>query len=108
MHEKKQKTRILKNGFHHCFVCLLGEENWLLVDGRSGIPRFKEICPSEIDVAGYYRNHGASVTETFQRDTPPRTPFIANSCVGMVKAVLCIRAPLVWTPSQLYRYLLKQ
>jgi hypothetical protein len=36
---------------------------------------------------------------------PRRVPLMVTTCVGVVKAVLGIRAPWIITPLQLYRYL---
>ena len=100
-------TRFLKPGFHHCWVCLLDEDRWILADGVLGVPRLREMCGDAFDLAGHYRNLGMAVIVTEQRETAVPFSLVANNCVGMVKSLLCIGAPLVWTPWQLYRYLSK-
>ena len=42
-----------------------------------------------------------------EQGRPLKTPLIVANCVGLVKAVLCIHAPLAQTPYQLYKFLRK-
>lgn len=98
-------SRFLRKGFWHCFVCLESNGLWIRLDGECGVPVVQYLTPSdEFDLAGYYRDQGCVVVETRQRDTVPLAPLALRNCVGLVKAVLCVRSWAV-TPWQLYRYL---
>lgn len=99
---------LLKRGFQHCFVCLRDEHHWLLVDATQGVPLIKVLERADFDLAAFYRDEGYTVVETEQRARPIRCPFSLASCVGVIKAVLAIRAPFAWTPWQLYKHLLKE
>lgn len=98
---------LLKPGFRHVFCVIEAKGNWIMVDARDGVPVI-EYLTRDFDLAGFYREHGLTVIETEQRTEPQRTPFVVNNCVGLVKAVLAIRAPLAWTPYQLFRHLRKR
>jgi len=101
-------NRLLRDGFKHCFVCVLDGENWMKVDGLAGIPSVGFVTTSDFDLAGFYREQGLTVVETEQRQKALTTPFIVNNCVGLVKAVLCLSAPFVWSPWRLYRNLTRK
>ena len=98
-------NRFLRDGFKHCFVCILDGEYWMKMDGLAGIPAFEFLTGADFDLAKFYREQGLTVVETEQRQRPLTTPFIVNNCVGLVKAVLCLPAPFVWSPWRLYRHL---
>jgi hypothetical protein len=96
---------LLKRGFRHCFACVLDGEHWLLVDGANGVPLVKLLQQADFDLAQFYREEGYTVVETAQGAQPIRCPFSLANCVGLVKAVLAIRAPFTFTPWQLYRHI---
>jgi hypothetical protein len=95
----------LRARFKHCFVCVRHGEFWMKIDGLAGVPSFEFLTAGDFDLAGFYRGQGFTIVETEQRQKPLAAPFIFNNCVGLVKAVLCLSAPLVWSPWRLYRYL---
>ncbi len=96
---------LLKAGFEHCFVVVLSNGNWIRLDGTTGIPEIDYLIGEDFDLAGYFEDQGYRVIETEQNIVPTRTPVILNNCTGLVKAILCIRAPFVITPWRLYLYL---
>lgn len=96
--------RFLKVGFRHVAMAIQTEHGWVGLDPRQGTPDIQVICAPEFDLAAFYRGSGLAVAETEVRDIPFRWPFVIANCVGVVKAVLGIRAPLVWTPHQLYQH----
>ena len=62
--------------------------------------------PADFDLRAFYEERGmrcvtAALAPTPLRCAPPG-PF---TCVEAVKRALGLRAPLVWTPRQLYRHL---
>lgn len=97
----------MRKGFWHCFVCLERNGLWLKVDGERGVPVVEYLTQSDgFDLAAYFREQGCVVIETEQRQEAVFTPLILRNCVGMVKAILCIRSFAV-TPRGLYRHLMR-
>lgn len=97
---------LLKRGFRHCFVCLDNNGLWLMVDGGPGIPNIKYLTENDFDLAQYYRESGYTVIETVQRKKAVTSPLVLRTCVGFIKAVLCITG-WAFTPYQLYKQLEK-
>jgi hypothetical protein len=97
---------LLRRGFKHCFVCLVIDNWWLLVDGSTGVPVIKPLTGSDFDLAAFYRDQGMTVIEATQGARPSFGPLAWNTCVGLTKAVLAINSWAV-SPHQLYRHLSK-
>jgi hypothetical protein len=97
--------RLLKPGFRHCFAAVLAGDYWVRLDGMAGVPAVDVVAAGDFDLAAFYRQHEYVVVETEQRARPLRTPFVAANCVGVVKAVLGVRAPFAVTPYRLFRHL---
>lgn len=97
--------RFLKPGFRHCFVDIEDGHCWISIDGRVGVPVIAAVAPAEYDLAAFYREQGFTVVEMERGAAATRLPFINANCVGIVKVILGIRAPLVLSPWQLYKYL---
>lgn len=99
----------LKPGFRHVFCCIDDGKQWLMFDARDGRPVLKSIgVVSEFDLYGFYENEpGMTVVKVGGRGPQVRVPFVLSNCVGLVKAVLSIRAPFAQTPHQLYRHLMR-
>lgn len=95
---------LLKPGFRHCFCAVSDGAYWIKVDGMDGRPAVKVVERAGFDLAAFYRNEGYTVVEV-EQGPGPRAPLAFANCVGMVKAALGIRAPFVWTPHGLYRFL---
>lgn len=94
---------LLKPGFRHVFAIVDDGAYWIMVDARDGSPVIQVLQTSDYDIAAFYRGEsGYTVVETGQVG-PLHWPLIATNCVGMVKAVLGLNAPLAITPWQLYR-----
>ena len=99
---------LLKPGFRHCFVVVQDTKGpWILVDPADGVPRLSVIGLEDFDVASFYRGMGLTVVETPVVSAPFYLPLTVSNCVGMVKAVIGLRAPLIVTPYGLYRRLTK-
>ncbi len=98
-------SRFLKPGFRHCFVAIRNGNYWIQIDGLLGVPLVEVVAPADFDLTVYCRNKGSTVIETYQRAAAPRSPFAIANCVGLVSAILCIDAPFVFTPYQLYKHL---
>jgi hypothetical protein len=98
-------SRLLKPGFRHVFAAVDDGRHWVLVDGRAGVPEVRVLRESAYDLESFYRAEGFTVVPARQRGVAPHGPLAVANCVGMVKALLCIRAPLACTPWALYRHL---
>ena len=72
-----------------------------------GVPHLSMIGLEDFDVASFYRDMGLTVVETRCANRPFLFPFTVANCVGVVKSVIGMRAPLVVTPHALYRRLMK-
>ena len=98
----------LKPGFRHCFCCVASGDYWIRLDAETGKTLIEVIADSRFDLAGHFRKEGWTVVETEQREEPLRTPFVSVNCVGLVKAILNIRAPWAITPWRLHKFLTKE
>ncbi len=98
---------LLKPGFRHVFACVLNGDYWIMNDPRDGRPVLQVAGLADYDLKEYFELQGYTVVETEQGDVPTGAPMTVNDCVGSVKALLCIRAPLVQTPYGLYKYLIR-
>ena len=95
---------LLKHGFGHVSAVVLTGDYWVLLDAQRGVPVVQVVCGADFDIAGHYRSEGYTVVETVQRAVPARAPVMQANCVGLVKALLCIRSA-AQTPWQLYRHI---
>lgn len=98
-------ARFMKTGFKHCFVAIETDGLWVTLDGRAGLAVVEIAAPAYCDLAAFYRAEGFTVVEAEQSARVPFTVFVPYNCVGLVKAVLAIGAPLVVTPWQLFKFL---
>jgi hypothetical protein len=105
--ERHVLARFLKKGFRHVFVCVVMDGHWILLDGCGPLPQIRYLSEESFALAEHYMDQGARVVETAQGDKHVRCPMINANCVGFVKYFLCIRAPFVLTPWQLYKHLRK-
>lgn len=96
---------MLEPGFRHVSVVVDDGYCWVLIDPHKGVPVIQVLGLNAIDIAARYRDVGAAVVETETRETKQQFPFALANCVGVVKAVIGLRAPMVWTPHQLYKRL---
>ena len=100
-------SKYLRWGFRHVFICVLDDAGyWIRLDGMKGLPSIEVAAGEKFDLASYYRRENGFTVLIIDADRAPRPPFLmAGTCVGLVKAMLGIRAAWVLTPYQLYRYL---
>ncbi len=96
-------NRFLKPGYRHCFVAVQSGNAWIRIDTLAGRLVIEVVAPAAYDLAKFYRAEGYTVVETEQRSLSWAWPLALATCVGLVKAVLGLNAPLVVTPYQLYR-----
>lgn len=102
--------RWLDKGFRHCFIAFNDGRHWITLDPLSHRTEVMvQDVPADFDLRAYYEAQGmrcvtAALAPTPLRCAPPG-PF---TCVEAVKRALGLRAPLVWTPRQLYRRLTRR
>ena len=97
-----------RDGFRHCYVVVPAGDYWILMDGTAGALVIAVVGGTDDSAAAYYKREGMTFIETPIRQRRLLWwPLMLHNCVGATKAVLGVRAPWVWTPYQLYRYLRK-
>lgn len=104
----KSALRLLRPGFRHCF-CLVGTgRSWTICDPlKTRIEIVPLFGPSEDELVRHYVGTGRSVlVGRIAATTAPSWSLRPMSCVEIVKRVLRLHAPWVFTPAQLYRALL--
>ena len=97
---------LLRPGFRHVFACLNDGAWWTMFDPRDGCAVVQTIQGADYDLRGDFEAQGYVVVET-EQGPPIRAPMIVSNCVGLTKAILCIRAPFVQTPYGLYKHLIR-
>lgn len=101
--------RWLRPGFRHVFIVIKCDINWIRIDGFKGIPTVEDACFAGHDLAKFYREENGYRVIELDVDRTPRTGyFMQATCVGMVKAYLALKAPLVFTPWQLHQRIIKE
>jgi hypothetical protein len=104
-------VRFLKSGFKHCYALMHDGRVWVTVDPLS---HYTEVTvhhhlPPEFDLPAWLETHGLTVVPVrYVPAVPKSLPWRVYTCVELVKRVLCIRHPYVFTPWQLYRHLTTQ
>jgi hypothetical protein len=100
--------RPLRRGFRHCFVVLRAGSVWLACEPLKDRIELDALqLPAGFDLAAFYREQGHQVL-LGQRPSPRarrRFALAPLTCVTVVKRLLGIDAPWVWTPWQLYAHL---
>jgi len=102
--------RGLRRGFRHCFVALRHGEAWLICDSlKSHMELTLLDLPRSVDLGRHYADQGHRVLigRTGLRAPRPSVPLTPLTCVSVAKRLLAIRAAWVWTPCQLFDYLLR-
>lgn len=105
--------RCLRRGFRHCFVVVRRGGAWVVIDPLAHRTAVDVVTgaalPDGAEVAAFYRAHGLSALVVAVRRPPHRlAPVRPYSCVEAVKRVIGRRAPRVFTPWQLHKFLLKE
>jgi hypothetical protein len=101
--------RWLPRGFRHCFCLLRRPGGWLICDPLKGGVHLEQVAGYPIQaLSEHFQAQGRTVllgqlAMTGSRSHGPR-PF---TCVEFVKRVIGQPAWSVWTPHQLFRFLLR-
>ena len=101
-------SRLLRPGFRHVFCAIDDGRYWIAIDGKMGVPEIKVVAGADYDLESFYLDQGFTVLATTMGRYPPPGPIAIANCVGMVKAVLALSAPLAVTPYGLYRRLTRR
>ncbi len=100
-------TKLLKKGFSHCFIILGDGTNWVLVDPVIGYNDM--ISLKGIRILEYLKEKKFTLVKTtIDYKEYRRFHLRPFNCVETVKAFLCITNPFIFTPYQLYKYLIKK
>jgi len=100
--------QFLQRGFRHCFVVLRAGAVWLACEPlKDRIELDVLALPPDFDLAAFYGAQGHRVLQGRRPPPRPRRAFAPAplTCVTVVKRLLGIYAPRVWTPWQLYAHL---
>jgi hypothetical protein len=97
----------LREGFKHVFMAFPSGDYWLLFDGYKGVPHAQAIAHIGFDLGEFYAGQSGMTVLAYPRRIRPETkwPLALSNCVGAVKTLLGVSAPLAFTPWQLYKYL---
>ena len=100
--------RIFRKGFRHCFLVLGSPGGWLYLNPMAHQTLIQVLpVPPDFNLAEWYRNLGLAVVETKPIQPPRRAaPWRPFTCVEAVKRAIGITAGNIWTPWDLYRYLM--
>lgn len=102
--------KILKSGFRHCSLLINDGQSWMSIDPML---HHTDICmhhhvESDFDLAAWYRSRGHVVIKApVLRDKIKPAPIMPISCVEVIKRILGYHSMLIFTPWQLYKYVLK-
>jgi hypothetical protein len=100
--------RPLRRGFRHCFVVMRTGPVWLACEPlKDRIELDALAAPDDFDLAAFYCEQGHRVLLGQRLPARARRRFALAplTCVTVVKRLLGIDAPWVWTPWQLYNHL---
>lgn len=98
---------LLHRDFKHVFVVVCAGDYWIKVDARTGVPDVAVVAGADYDLRQFYCEQGYHVV-ALEQSAGIRGPLVIANCVGLAKAVLGIEAPFVWSPRQLYRFLIRR
>lgn len=99
--------RWLRCDFRHCFIVVRSGEYWIACDPLSHYVALTVLPPCQIaELASFFQQRGNRVIATTATiPQPALAPLRPFTCVEVVKRILGLRAPWVFTPWQLYNQL---
>ena len=100
---------LLKPGFRHCFLFLKVDIYWIQCNPMAHQTALTLHDEREIDwMMDRLLGADCTIVRTVTRQAPLRlAPWRPYTCVEAVKRGLCIQEKGIWTPWQLYRFLIK-
>lgn len=101
---------IFKDGFRHCFVLIHDGQNWISIDPMAN---YMEVVvhtvPADFNLTSWLEDRGHHVIKAeLARDIKKSAPIMLFTCVEACKRILGIHNRFIFTPWQLFRYLLKE
>lgn len=91
--------RYLKKGFSHCFLLVHDKGDVFKYDFGHGVMRIDRLSSDDVqDIV-------KSCIIIEQEIISGKTGIVFTTCVGFIKALIGLKAPLVQTPYQLYKRL---
>ncbi len=109
--DRPRWLRVLAKGFRHCFALVRTSGRWVLIDPLShwtDVAALAEAADgaSAADMVRTLETRGVTAVACAVAEPARRaSPLAPYTCVEAVKRVLGIRAPLVLTPRQLFRFI---
>jgi hypothetical protein len=100
--------RPLRRGFRHCFVVIRMHSVWLACEPLKDRIELNALAvPDDFDLPAFYcqQGHRVLLGERVPMRARARIALAPLTCVTVVKRLLGIDAPWVWTPWQLYAHL---
>jgi len=98
---------VFTEGYGHCFALVKSPAGWICLDGEYGRITLYLDAPPDYDIERYYQSCGCYVVKASLRWARFYSPITLASCVSMIKRLIGLRAPFVFTPRQLARKLEK-
>jgi hypothetical protein len=102
--------RVLKPGFRHCFLFVRDDPYWIQCNPMAHETALLLHTEAEMDwlVERLSGAEGCTIVKTATRAAPRRAaPWRPFTCVEAVKRGLGLQEKGIWTPWQLYRFLIK-
>jgi hypothetical protein len=99
-------SRFLKPGFRHCFVATECDGYWIVFDPQKGSPKISIVAPANYDLRSFYLNCGFHAVETKVKNKIFWSLLLPATCVAAVKRILGLKKVSIWTPHQLYQFLI--
>lgn len=99
----------LKSGFRHCFVGIRENNTWLICDSlKQQMNLFSIDALTDFDLPTFYAARGYAVLVGRRPVEVPSKHLSIEflTCVAVAKRLLGIQASWVWTPWQLFQFLL--
>lgn len=101
----------LGKGFTHCSLHIQDAHGWTSIEGLAGYTEiFRHDVSANFDLPAMLRQQDMIVVETALRRDDKTKKILAPaffSCVELVKRILGLRKPMIITPGQLHRFLIK-
>lgn len=99
----------LRHGFRHCFCLVRRPAGWMVCDPLKALVTLDVVEPyAEPDLLDHYGHMGMRAIVGDCRPVAGRWSAVRPlTCVELVKRIVGLHDPSVWTPYQLYRALLR-
>lgn len=106
-HADLKWLQVLRPGFRHCFALLARPGGWVVYNPLSHFTELEVLDDRPAsDLMQWLRGQGYRVLACQAAEpVPVPAPWRPYTCVEAIKRVLGLRAPWVFTPWQLYRFL---